>query len=151
MDASIRINEDLLMNFYLFSAAKKAVYEDFCPYHYVVRSGSATRRGLTPQKIDDPIRVKAIILEVASQDVQMQAQRAYLSTCVNVYNALAVVKGEHADDRKKVRRCILEHRAWCALLSRKQRLLAGLIIHMPWAYGMIYGVYDRWFAKRIYD
>lgn len=41
MDLSIKINEDVLMNYYLFKAAQRAVYEDFCPYHYVLRKGSA--------------------------------------------------------------------------------------------------------------
>lgn len=41
MDLSIKNNEDLLMNYYLFKKAKKSIYEDFCPYHYIVRKGSA--------------------------------------------------------------------------------------------------------------
>ena len=43
MDFSIRNNEDMLMNFYLFSGAEKSVYEDVCPYHYLFRENSAAR------------------------------------------------------------------------------------------------------------
>ena len=61
MDYSIKINEDVLMNYHLFKAAKSAVYEDFCPYHYVLRSGSAATSRLNANKLTDPIRVSRII------------------------------------------------------------------------------------------
>lgn len=57
MDDSIRINEDLLMNFYLFGQAKRAVYEDFCPYHYILRKGSATSSKVQRYKLLDPLKV----------------------------------------------------------------------------------------------
>lgn len=61
MDFSIRINEDLLMNYWLFKNARKAVYEDFCPYHYVLRPGSAATSGLSAHRLEDPLRVMKII------------------------------------------------------------------------------------------
>ena len=63
MDTSIHINEDLLMNFYLFRQVKKAVFEDVCPYHYVLRKGSATTSRLNEHKLYDPVRVMHILLE----------------------------------------------------------------------------------------
>lgn len=38
---NIEINEDLLMNYWLFKAADSVIYEDICPYHYILRKGSA--------------------------------------------------------------------------------------------------------------
>ena len=61
MDFSIKINEDVLMNYHLFKAAKSAVYEDFCPYHYILRSGSAATSRLNANKLTDPIKVSRII------------------------------------------------------------------------------------------
>ena len=84
MDLSIKINEDLLMNFYLFCQAEKSVFEDFCPYHYIVRSTSASRQKLNEHKIYDPIKATELILPAAPDDVQEKDQQAYLSTCVNV-------------------------------------------------------------------
>ncbi len=63
MDKSVRINEDLLMNFYLFRQAKKAVYEDICPYHYVLRKGSAATSRLNAHKLQDPLRVLHLLLK----------------------------------------------------------------------------------------
>lgn len=63
MDYSIKINEDLLMNYYLFKLAKKSIFEDFCPYHYMLREGSAATSRVNINKLYDPIKVQKIILE----------------------------------------------------------------------------------------
>ena len=57
MDKDIRINEDLLMNFYLFRQAEKCVFEDICLYHYVLRQGSAATAHLNEHKLKDPLAV----------------------------------------------------------------------------------------------
>ena len=63
MDTSVRINEDLLMNFYLFRRAETAVFEDVCPYHYVLRKGSAATSKLNEHKLKDPLKVLHILLD----------------------------------------------------------------------------------------
>lgn len=65
MDPDIRINEDLLMNYYLFSRAEICVYEDFCPYHYLRHQGSASAAKLNTHKLSDPLKVASIILDEA--------------------------------------------------------------------------------------
>ena len=61
MPTDIKINEDILMNYWLFKAADSAVFEDFCPYHYILRKGSAATSALNEHKLKDPIRVMRII------------------------------------------------------------------------------------------
>lgn len=61
MPMDIKINEDILMNYWLFKAADSAVYEDFCPYHYILRKGSAATSTLNEHKLKDPVRVMRII------------------------------------------------------------------------------------------
>ena len=62
-DSSIKINEDLLMNYILFSRSNKAVFEDQCKYHYTLRKNSAATSRKNLNKIIDPIKVMKIILE----------------------------------------------------------------------------------------
>ena len=62
MDLSIKNNEDLLMNYFLFKASSNSIYEDFCPYHYIVRQGSAATTKVNKHKLYDPIKVQRIIL-----------------------------------------------------------------------------------------
>ena len=73
IDQSIRINEDLLMNYYLFREAKTTVFEDVCPYHYVVRRGSAANSRLAIHKLKDPEKVYLILLRETASDPELRA------------------------------------------------------------------------------
>lgn len=152
MNPNIKINEDLLMNYILFSASKLSVFEDVCKYHYIVRGNSASRAKLNEHKIFDPIRVKKIIMEISDKELLKFAQKAYLSTCINVYNGLVLEKkNEYVREKKQVRKCILENKEFIFLLSKKQKLLAKLICTLPVIYPNIYGIYAKTFLKNKYS
>ena len=69
---SVRNNEDLLMNYYLFQGASKSVYEDFCPYHYIKRKGSASTSEVNVHMLLDPIKVLSIIHKEVSEDDELR-------------------------------------------------------------------------------
>ena len=48
---SVKINEDLLLNYFLFRKAKLSVYEDICPYNYILRQNSAVTSSVKPCSI----------------------------------------------------------------------------------------------------
>lgn len=141
MDKSIRINEDLLMNYYLFSNAEVSVFDDWCPYHYIVRSASASRAKLNPHKIYDPIRVKEIIRQDASVEVREDARRAYINTCINTYHVLMLAGAQYRDDLRKIRSLIRQKKDDFFLLGTKRAMMAQMIILVPILYKPIYGFY----------
>lgn len=151
IDTDIRINEDLLMNYYLFSRSRRSVWEDFCPYHYIVRSASASRSKLNEHRIYDPIRVKEHILESIPQELQKDARRAYVNTCVYTYCSL-VLEMEYptASAKKYIRRKLLTNRGWCADLPKRTKLLAGLIMNAPGVFEIVYPLYVRFVQKSQY-
>ncbi len=61
LDSSIKINEDLLMNFYLFRKARRSFYEDFCGYTYLSREGSASTSKVNENLLYDPLKVMDIL------------------------------------------------------------------------------------------
>lgn len=147
----VKINEDLLMNFLLFKAAKQSVFEDWCPYHYIVRGSSASRAKLNEHRIYDPIRVKEQIMKTAEAELLPTAQKAYLTTCIAVYNSIILAGRRHYEkDRCNVRGMILEHVSWRRLLSRKQQLLAMLIQYAPQIYRLLYNFYASHILKNPY-
>ena len=150
--AGIKINEDLLMNFLLFSGAENSIFEDFCPYQYIVRENSASRQELNRHQIYDPVAVKAKICTLSTSELQNTTQAAYLSTCINVYNSI-VLSGRHdlEKDREHIRQYILSHRTWISCMEKKRRLLANLICFVPILYPLIYGIYNKHFLKHVYD
>ena len=152
MDTSIKINEDLLMNYILFSEVKQSVFEDVCKYHYLVRSSSTSRAPLNNNKIYDPIRVKQIILELDVDDMKEDAEKAYIGTCVNVYNSLMLDRTrKFLADEVKVRKLIQNKKKWISLLSKKQQILANLILYLPKEYKLIYRFYAKYILKSQYE
>lgn len=83
-DSGIKINEDLLMNFYLFEAATKSVYEDFCPYHYMIRKGSAAT-AKKPQHYTDSLQVLRNIHENVKDKAELSSiiQSRYIYLLIN--------------------------------------------------------------------
>lgn len=147
----IKINEDLLMNYRLFSEAERTVFEDWCPYHYIVRSTSASQAKLNDHKIYDPIRVKEIIRKTASADLQKDAQRAYINTCINTYHVLMCAGAEYGPDLRKVRDLIKQEESSFSLLGKKRAAMARLIVDAPVVYRPIYSFYCRFFQKNVYS
>jgi hypothetical protein len=150
VDTSIKINEDLLMNFFLFSAAEQTVFEDWCPYHYIVREGSASRAKLNEHKIYDPIKVKKIILEKVSAENLEDAQRVFITTCIYTYCSL-LTERDSKIHRKTIQKEIVSHREWIALLPKRTKLLAELAVYAPTLLGMLYPIYTNFFQQKKYN
>ncbi len=151
VDTSIKINEDLLMNFYLFSVAETSVFEDWCPYHYIVRDGSASRSKLNLNKIYDPIKVKSIIVSVAEEAIQEDAKRAYINTCINTYHTLLSATVEYRKDAQKIRKLLKQEKKSFVLLGKKRALMAWMITCTPILYKLIYKIYSKCFQENVYS
>jgi glycosyltransferase involved in cell wall biosynthesis len=151
MDAGIKINEDLLMNYYLFSSSESAVFDDWCPYRYIVRRTSASRAKINVHKIYDPIRVKDLIRQAAPEEIASDAQLAYINTCMSVYHTLLLSGPEFRDDLTKVRDLLRHEKKSFSLLGKKRTMMANLIIFAPVVYKPIYGIYCRYFQKNVYS
>lgn len=151
MDRSIRINEDLLMNYYLFSRGESSVFEDWCPYHYIVRNSSASRGTLNDHKIYDPIRVREMIRQAAGENIRADAQRAYVNTCINTYHTLLFAGRAYHADRRKIRNLLKQESKYFPLLGKKRALLALLITCVPAIYKPVYGLYCRYFQNNRYS
>lgn len=152
IDKSIKINEDLLMNYILFSEANTAIFQDVCKYHYLVRNTSASRKSLNQYKIFDPIRVKQIILDMNINNMAEATMKAYIKTCINVYNTLVLDKtGQFIKEQKKIRELIQEHKKWVSFLNGKQHFLASFILYCPIVYKPIYRLYAKYLLKNLYE
>lgn len=151
MPLDIKINEDLLMNYFLFSAAEQTVFEDWCPYHYIVRGASASRAKLNKRKIYDPIKVKEIIRKDAPAELYDAARQAYINTCINTYHALLGSDAEYRKDLNFVRNLIAEESDVFSTLGKKRKLMANMITHAPGIYQPLYAAYSRFFQKSVYN
>ena len=149
MDRSIRINEDLLMNFYLFRKAETAVFEDICPYHYILRKGSAATSRLNAHKLQDPLRVLHLLLEETTGEPEwtgiLERRLAY-----QLLNTATLGLGDQkeliAPVRKNAQRELRERLP--AILAgnacgMKLKVMALWAAVWPGSYGWVHRVYGR--------
>ncbi len=148
MDCSIKNNEDLLMNYFLFEKAEISIFEDICPYHYILRHGSASFRQFHEHSLFDPIRVRQIILERCDPEMERDARIALLRNCLFAYGQLAMNLDKQYDDyRLRVRILLQEQRDYFSLLSRRNYILANMVCTAPWMFHIAYRTYVRLFQK----
>jgi len=148
MDPAIKINEDYLMNYYLFSRAKQSVFEDFCPYCYMLRQGSASYKVLHEHSIFDPIRVRRIILDHCVPELKQDAKIAQLRNLLFGYAQLAVNPDKRYDDfRVRVRSLLKAEKEHFYLLSRRNQILAQMICIAPWMFTIAYNAYVKLFQR----
>jgi len=135
-------NEDMLLNFYLFSKARRSVFEDFCPYYYQLRNGSLSRRDPNPHTIYDPIRVKRRILQDCPPELLEDAKRAMAATCLYAYAQICRgMKKEYAQDRRRVRAIIREQLPNLSILPLKNAVMVWFVSYIPVVFHVVYAIY----------
>ena len=149
MDTSIRNNEDLLMNYYLFDRAKTGVFEGSCPYHYLLRKDSASCKGITEAHIFDPIRVRRLLLERAAPEMRDDVQQALLRNLLFAYAQVDVTpqRNQYGTNRKRVREMLQKERETFRLPSLRNKVLANMICFAPWSFHLAYGAYVAVFQR----
>lgn len=150
MDTTIKINEDLLMNYYLFEGSNKSVFQDVCKYHYNVREGSASRSSLSRRKVIDPIKVKIKISQQCKPELKKIAKAALLQTCIYTYCNICQ---ERAFDKEKeeVLKLIKKNRKYKRYLSVRLRILANGILYFGLVFPFLYDLYRRRIQKKKYE
>lgn len=150
MDDSLRINEDLMMNFILFSEAESAIYEDFCPYHYMTRSTSATRQQFNIRKVLDPLKVREWILERVDLELKDIAWNKYLICCCNAYIVL-YKQNNMCGIANEIKQILSKNRDKWQYLSKKEQIKLRWILYLPGIYCATYRVYEKYFQRKIYE
>ena len=145
----IRINEDVLMNYWLFKAADSAVYEDFCPYHYILRKDSAATSILNEHKLKDPVRVMRIIQQ-DSKDIPevKEVVEERLTRQLIAISILSVKKqGELIRHfRKEIRnelRTKLKLILSNSYMSKSVKIRAGWVVLFPDSYCWFHTLYAK--------
>lgn len=148
MDPAITINEDYLMNYYLFSRCQKAVFEDFCPYCYILRQGSASYKVLHEHSIFDPIRVRKMILADCVPELKQDARIALLRNLLFSYAQLTMDMDKKYDEfRSRVRQLLAQEKAHFHLLSARNKILANMILKAPWTFHIAYPLFVKWIQR----
>lgn len=148
MDKSIKNFEDLLMNYYLFRESKFSIYEDFCPYHYMIRSGSAATAKINEHKLRDPLLVLRIIEKETIGDAVLQkAVKGRIAgiligqATMNLNGQATLISPYRIRARKELRRMLPE--LLCGKYSPRTKLLSIWAGIWPWSYAQVHAFYAK--------
>ncbi len=147
---SLRYNEDLLLNYVLFKRAERSVFEDFCPYHYMARPQSATRKPFDSAKYTDPVKVWEQILQESQEDLKTTAISKYLLACFFAYSSL-MEAGYNKQICDKYKNELLKYKSKWRYLRKPDRLRLNLIMRSPALYKLAQGFYVRVLQKKRYE
>lgn len=144
MDTSLRINEDLLMNYYLFRQAESAVHEDVCPYHYILRKGSVMVSRITEHKLKDPLRVVETMLRQEEDPLARQILENRL-----VYQLIGGATMALGQQKELIglwrKQCRAQLRSLVPLkgnhFPRKMKIMALWAAVWPWSYWAVHKLY----------
>lgn len=149
IDSSIRINEDLLMNFYLFRQAKLSVFEDVCPYHYVLRRGSAATSRVNEHKLKDPLRVQHLLYE-ETKEIPQWNRTVERRLMYQLVSSAALGLGDQKEMIKPFRKAArkeLRQRLWKTLkgnaCSSKLKVMVLWAAVWPWSYYAVHRLYAK--------
>lgn len=148
-DISIRNTEDLLMNYYLFREARQSVFEDVCPYHYIVRRNSAANASVNEHQLQDPLKVKKILFQETINDPEHHAlvanqlvrQLVVLST-LDICKSSEITKPIRTSARKELRGMlpeILRNNFY----TKKFKIMGLWTVIWPGSYSIVHHMYER--------
>lgn len=149
MDTTIRNTEDLLMNYYLFREAKQSVYEDICPYRYMLRASSAATSGYTTHKLKDPMKVVRILMEETKGEPPVHAivQKKYVRMLIGYATLDCRRECEMVREyRREMRSELRERLSWIMSDAGIPTKLKGMALFsgiFPDLYCWVHRVYSR--------
>lgn len=151
MPPDIKINEDVIFNFYAFVNSQKSVYEDLPFYHYILRKGSAATSKINQNKLFDPVRVRKEIFEYSlknlDNEIQSVAYSSYLNSIINLYRVVSNSKlKEYKEDSFILKRQIKEIKG-NFMLSKRVKTERFLFFHCTGLLMFAYKIYDNFLSK----
>ena len=147
-DMSIKINEDLLMNYYLFRKANKSVFMDECYYHYMLRVGSAATSKVNESKLRDPLKVLKILRNDTADKEDLQtiinrriAQQLISLATMSLRNQRELIRPYRRKAREELRRILSQ--LVKGPYGIKIKLMAMWVGVWPASYSVIHVVYAK--------
>ncbi len=129
MNEKIKINEDLLANYYLFKQSKKSVFYDKCMYSYILRKNSASTSKININKIIDPVKVKKEILDDLGKESSLynMTYERYIMTLISICRNVQIRKNKeyksYIYDAKRILKYEINNIRKNKAVSKKTKLM----------------------------
>lgn len=151
MPPDIKINEDVVFNFYAFVNSQKSVYEDLPFYHYILRKGSAATSKINQNKLFDPVRVRKEIFEYSlkylDNEIQSVAYSSYLNSIINLYRVVSNSKLKEYKEASFILKRQIKEIKGNFMLSKRVKTERFLFFHCTGLLMFTYKIYDNFLSK----
>ena len=140
-DENIIVNEDILINYFLFDSAEKSVYIDKCFYSYVSNEKSATHSVSSVAILENVVTVSKII-----NDKSYGKAYCYEAEQKLAYSLLILYKAYCFNNVDKVKKSILRQTIIDnknVYTRRNDKISYFLLLYTPHVYKLLNKVYQR--------
>lgn len=143
-DEKIKINEDILYNYFAFKNAEKTVFADDAKYNYIAHmTSSACFVTADEKKAQDACRVNEVIYnDTDGTPLRRAAAMRYLRS-LSGYFRICCSDHTRTAERNKIRSMIWRVYRENHKLGRNMSITALLIHYAPWLYRLVYAMHDR--------
>ncbi len=153
MPVDIKINEDVLFNFYAFCKSKKSVYEDKPFYHYILRKNSAATSKINDYKLFNPIKVRKEIFEYCCNhydiDIQSLAYSRYLYSVISLYRTIKNHKLIQKKEQAKLYKSEIKKIKNKFCISRRTKIEKFLFFYFTSIHMFVYNFYDKYISNNV--
>lgn len=135
LNTNIRVNEDLLINYYLFNISKRTTFNGICFYRYIHRTGSCTMSSFSEKQLDQ-ITVARIIksdIENSCPELKDYGMRRLVGVLISVYNH-SLNQEKYRDLRKSLLTELKQNRSKVSsgeVYSKTQKIAVLLMTTYP--------------------
>lgn len=142
--AGIRTNEDMLVNFQVFSRVESSVFADICKYNYLTSETSSCIRTPQRKRSEDLLTVnRRMLAENIEPTLVPILQRRILSSLFSCFKASAYEAEPDRAFQRELMAQIEEMHGMGYRFSRRTTLEYQLLRRLPGVYKFVYGIYDR--------
>ena len=146
-DYNIIVNEDLLLNFYMFNKSNLSVFIDETKYNYIYRENSTSTGKITKRKIENELEVSEIILNNFNSNncIYKYAYERLINSYIEIYKKLIFLNKNTFKDYKKYIINQLKTRKKIYLLmnniSYKRKFISIMIAYFSFIFNIVYKLY----------
>lgn len=150
LEESIKFNEDVLANYYLFDNVKESVYMDRAFYSYVQNTSSSTHSVNSNIGVEHVVRVADIMSKKSKgKAYQTEADDRYAYLSLTLYRAYLFSNFISIDERNKKKDLKERIKTMKGIYTGKNRINYVLLMYFPIIYKFSYKVYSLLRTKNL--
>lgn len=150
LDETIKFNEDILANIYLFDLVDKSVYIDKPFYNYVAESSSSTHSADAVKSGSQCLYVSQKILEISKNKVyEKDANCRIANNLLILYRAYIFSNDKDKSKQKQLMRKIEKYKSLGFYNHKRDKILYFMYRYVPHLFKFTFSFYDKKRVKKL--